>query len=464
MASVFHRLSFQSAALAAGLLAGVAGAESAAAQQTPDPAVGRTAYEQSCARCHGDQGHGDGVDAKRFYPRPRDLTKGIYKFRSTASGTPPTDQDLFATITYGLPGSNMPDWQHLDEQTRWNLVAYLKSLSPVFQDTPPIPVEVAPDPGASRADAAKGKQLYVQLGCAACHGALGRANGTSAAGLVDDWGMPIRPADLTQGWALRGGHDPHAILLRVVAGIDGTGMPSYADALSKEDAWHLAYYVASLQEAPHWNVIANVAHVRGTLPAAPEDPAWAAAERSDLRLRNAVTHDGDWAQPPTVRAVAVQALTNGEAVAFRVSWDDPVENREAASDAFALLLKPAGGEGDVVTLQAWPYHGAPALDALYWSAQTGRIGEGIANSFDWLRAANGALIPLAGQAQYQNGRWTLVLQRALHPEQPAAGGLMDAHGLTAVAVAVWDGSNPSARAISPWLDLRLQPTTHSHKD
>lgn len=461
MAPVPYRPSVLSLVLAAVLCAGPGAAErAAAAQQAPDLSAGQAAYVQSCARCHGDQGRGDGVDAQRFYPRPRDLTKGIYKFRSTASGTPPTDQDLFDTITRGLPGTNMPDWQQLDEATRWNLVAYLKSLSPVFAETPPSPVTLAPSP--ARADLAKGQQVYAQLGCAACHGPAGRANGTSAAGLVDDWGLPIRPANLTHGWALRGGHDPRAILLRVVSGIDGTGMPSYADAVSPEDAWQLAYYVASLQEAPQWNAVADVAVISGTLPATPEDAAWAAAARTDLRLRNAVTREGVWEEPPTVQAVTVHALTNGATLAIRLTWDDPSENRSEPADAAALLLKPAGTEGDAVTLQAWPYHGAPALDVCLWSAQTGRIGEAVAGSFDRARAGNGSLVPLAGQAQYTDGRWTLVMQRPLQPEQPSGAGLVQAPGLTAVAVAVWDGGNPTARAVSPWLDLRLRTTTRTH--
>src|SRR3989338_5839677 len=249
----------------------------------PDLEVGRAAYQQSCARCHGDQGRGDGVDAKRFSPLPRDLTLGVYKFRSTASGTPPTDEDLFRTITDGLPGSHMPDWRHLDEATRWQLVAYLKSLSPVFEQTRPEPVPVAADPGPARADLAKGRQVYEQLGCAACHGPQGRANGSSAAGLVDDWGKPIRPANLTKGWSYRGGSEPRAVMLRLLAGIDGAGMPSYTGAVSPEDAWQLAYYVASLQEPAHWNLVTRDTRVTGTLPTAGDDPRWASAERTDGR-------------------------------------------------------------------------------------------------------------------------------------------------------------------------------------
>ena len=255
----------------------------AAKPPAPDAKAGHAAYDRSCARCHGVQGKGDGLDSKRFYPRPRDLSLGVYKFRSTASGTPPTDEDLYHTLTHGLPGSNMPDWQQLDEATRWQLVYYLKSLSPVFQDTPPAPVTMPTDPGPKHADLQQGKDLYRKLGCAACHGAAGRANGTSAATLVDDWGMPIRPADFTQGWTFRGGDQPRDIAMRLLTGIDGAGMPSYAEAVSGQDIWHLAYYVASLQERPSWRMVAHPLRVAGALPMTLDDPRWAQAEPTDVQ-------------------------------------------------------------------------------------------------------------------------------------------------------------------------------------
>ena len=422
----------------------------------PDPQAGEAAYRQSCARCHGDEGRGDGVDATRFYPRPRDLTTGVYKFRTTVSGTPPTDQDLLRTITEGLPGSNMPDWKHLDEATRWQLVYYLKSLSPLFAQTAPEPVAVATDPGSSHADRAKGKLLYEQLGCAACHGSSGRASGTSAAGLVDDWGKPVRPADLTKGWSLRGSPDARAIMLRVLTGIDGAGMPSYAGAVSPEDAWQLAYYVASLQEPPHWNLVTHATRVTGTLPTASDDPRWVSAERTDVRLRQAVSPTGEWVYAPTVTSVAFQTLYNEEAVAFRIVWNDPTEDQGAAADRLALLLRPPGAQGDVVTLQAWPSAGAPALDLCTWSAQTGQVTEAVADDFHSVPQAHGEPVPLKGAAQYADGRWTLVVQRALRPSSPPGAALLTSEAFNAAAFAVWDGAVPEARAVSMWIDVVLQ--------
>ena len=440
--------------LAAALIWLAGGRVAASERPAPDPKAGQAAYGRYCARCHGAAGQGDGVDAKRFYPRPRDLTMGVYKFRSTASGTPPTDDDLFRTISRGLPGSNMPDWQQLDEAVRWQLVDYLKSLSPAFDQTPPAPVAVPPDPGAKRADLAKGKTAYQQLGCAACHGPMGRANGMSSAGLVDDWGMPVRPADFTQGWSFRGGAEPRDIALRLLTGIDGAGMPSYAEAVSGEDIWHLAYYVASLQEPPAWHMIAHPLRVAGALPAAADDPRWHEAESTDVRLRNVVQPSGEWAHPPTVRAVRMQAVYNEEAIVFRLTWDDPT--REAADspapDGVALVLKPADTQGDVVTLQAWPYAGAPVLEFCHWTA-AGTAVDARASDFNTHGWAGAALTASAG---YDDGRWQVMLQRPLQPAAPERAAAITAKAFTSIAFVVWDGGNAEARAVSPWIDLSLR--------
>ncbi len=413
-----------------------------------DPAAGRAAYQQQCARCHGEQGKGDGVDAKRFYPRPRDLALGVYKFRSTASGTPPTDDDLFHTITEGLPGSNMPDWKHLDEATRWHLVDYLKNLAPIFEETMSEPVPVAADPTAARADLAKGKAVYEQLGCAACHGVQGRANGTSAAGLVDDWGKPIRPANLTKGWSYRGGSAPRDTMLRLLTGIDGAGMPSYTGAVSPENAWQLAYYVASLQEPPHWNLIARVARINGQLPSTLDDPRWQSAERTDVRLRNAVEASGEWVEPPIIVSVTFRVMYNEEGIALLAMWDDPTQDQGESPDRLALLLRSPGVQGDVVSLQAWPYEGAPKLDVCLWSADTAQVEEAVAESYERTDAST-----LVSSAHYEDGRWRLLVQRALRPASPAGAAALTADVLHPIAFTIWDGANSSARAVSPWIDL-----------
>jgi DMSO reductase family type II enzyme heme b subunit len=275
--------------------------------------------------------------------------------------------------------------------------------------------------------------------------------------------MSIRPANLTQGWNYRGWPDARSVMLRVVTGIDGSQMPSYAEAVSPEDAWQLAYYVTSLHETPHWDRIARAAAIEGTLPTTPEDPRWAQVERTDVRLRHAVNADGAWEDAPTVDRVSVQAVFNAEAVAFRLTWDDPSEDVEAA-DTVALVLKPEGVRGDVVSLQAWPYDGAPALDLCYWFAGAGFALEVVVPDFRPPIAAEATPAERTASAQYDDGRWSLIIQRPLHPMSPEGAAAFTSGEATSMAVVIWDGGTGSPRAVSPWQEIVLgaPETPHAH--
>jgi cytochrome c oxidase cbb3-type subunit 2 len=412
---------------------------------------------QQCARCHGDAGKGDGYYGKRLYPKPRDLTSGVYKFRSTASGTSPTDEDLFHTVTHGLPAGNMPDWPHLDEATRWQLVYYLKTLSPAFTDQPPQPVDIGRDPGVKHADLKRGRAVYEQLGCAACHGVSGRANGTSAAGLVDDWGQAIRPADLTQGWSYRGGSEPREIATRILTGISGAPMPSYAEATTPDDVWQLAYYVRSLQQEPRWtmlNTVPQVAH----LPTSIDDVGWQAAKRVDLRLRLAANAQGEVTAPSTVTAVSVWAVTDGTQLGLRLQWHDPSEDRTEALDAVAVALRPTGVLGDRVSLQYWPLRDSPPLDVSLWSsAHPDYAVEGVVKRYESLLAPSASGLSLPAHARYDDGVWTVMLMRPMEPAQPVGGAQLTSARVAPIAFVVWDGGNPHQRAVSGWLELIIGP-------
>jgi mono/diheme cytochrome c family protein len=70
-----------SAALAA--LSGTA----LATPPVPEAAArGHKAFDRYCISCHGVEGDGRGPSAEWLDPRPRILTSGTFKFRSTASG------------------------------------------------------------------------------------------------------------------------------------------------------------------------------------------------------------------------------------------------------------------------------------------------------------------------------------------------------------------------------------------
>src|SRR3990167_8913357 len=87
-------------------------------------ASGKSVYEQRCAVCHGIEGKGDGPAQQFLYPKPRDLTAGKFKIRSTPSL--PTDDDLLRIISNGIPGTAMPGWAALPMRERKDIVAYVK--------------------------------------------------------------------------------------------------------------------------------------------------------------------------------------------------------------------------------------------------------------------------------------------------------------------------------------------------
>ena len=97
--------------------------------ETPELRVrGREIYEKKCAACHGFDGKGEGEAAYLLYPKPRDFVRAYYRMVSTWEGFP-TDEDLYFTISRGIPGSAMPAWAHLSEEDRWALVYYVKSFA-----------------------------------------------------------------------------------------------------------------------------------------------------------------------------------------------------------------------------------------------------------------------------------------------------------------------------------------------
>ena len=73
--------------------------------------AGKEIYDFRCAPCHGFSGKGDGPAAMTLDPRPRDFTRGLFKFKSTPKGEVVADEDLYRTISRGIPGSAMPSWK-----------------------------------------------------------------------------------------------------------------------------------------------------------------------------------------------------------------------------------------------------------------------------------------------------------------------------------------------------------------
>ncbi len=211
-----------------------------------DIQLGESIYRENCAACHGDKGDGKGPQADKLKIKPRDFTTGFYKFRSTPSRSLPLDQDIFRTISRGVRRTSMLAQLQLSEQERWAVVRYLKTFSKRFsEERPGQAIAVPPAPSANPKLVALGKAKYEDAGCAQCHGSEGRGDGPSANGLKDDWGNPISPSDLTLK-PFKSGPNPDDLYRTLSTGLNGTPMPSYADAFSPKDRWALVSYILSI--------------------------------------------------------------------------------------------------------------------------------------------------------------------------------------------------------------------------
>ncbi|GAB4533764.1 MAG: hypothetical protein Kow0063_16140 [Anaerolineae bacterium] len=98
-----------------------------------DPAnlqAGRVLYQRHCATCHGEAGRGDGPAGHTLRLKPANLADpgGViqkpldYWFWRVSEGG--------AAEPFHSQGSVMPPWKyHLSETERWQVIAYVRSLT-----------------------------------------------------------------------------------------------------------------------------------------------------------------------------------------------------------------------------------------------------------------------------------------------------------------------------------------------
>ncbi len=479
------------------LLALFAAAPHALAGQEDAATAGKVVYDRWCAECHGETGQGDGSAAASMLPRPRDFAQALYQIRTTGSGQIPTDADIRFAIENGLPGTTMPGWPNLTDQEIDDVIVYLKSFSRFFAQGPaPEPLDFGSDPGGGPAAIEAGAAAYLTMLCEECHGLSGRGDGTSAPTLEDWRGLPIRAADLTEAWVFNGGSSVEDMHTRMLTGLDGTPMPSAIDAMnsgvvSPDEVWQLAHYLASFgpREMPPLREVIRVGRAEGGLPADGGEEAWVGVEAFHFPLSGQVVQlPRNFS--PTVDGLWVQGLHDGNDVALRVQWNDPSNSPDpnwdewqnkitAALDldgAEAIALDSAGAPSvrppDAVFLQ-FPFEMPEGTDRPYflmgdarepvylwtWDSETG-VGAGRGRGLDSVEPL--AEDPVAGEATWEEGRWTLYVRRPIEVESE---GLDFVEGTpTPIAFQAWDGSSAEVgkrSSVSTWYYILLEPPASS---
>ena len=262
----------------------------------------RQLYLKYCAQCHGEKGDGEGYATPHLLPRPRNFTTGKFKVRTTPNGALPTHQDLVNIIRRGMPYTSMPAWPDLSDQEVSDLAHFITTFSPDFSnaENAPKPVELPSAPNATNESIELGKKLYEETGCVKCHGTLGRGDGPSAPTLMDDWGHPIRAADLAQSWTFRGGSSREDIFRTMSTGLNGTPMPSFADALTPEQRWAITDFIVSLSgsNGPGYTNLVVAKHVRDPIDLAKGAASFASAPVARFPIVGQIMEPGRAFHPP----------------------------------------------------------------------------------------------------------------------------------------------------------------------
>lgn len=329
---------------------------------SPEPSAemieaGKRVYFTKCVWCHGVEGAGDGPGADRLWPRPRNFNQGTFKIRHTASGELPLfdskkpipgQNDLFETVTHGLPGSAMPPWEGiLTEEQRLQVLSFVttqlvqdRSFTDKETETQTILqlAELKPKP-ATEESVKRGSELVVEKKCVECHGMEGRGDG-NAFNLKDDWGFSIQPADWRKCWNFRGSRqDPYNVanIFRTFStGVNGTPMPSFADNTTVDERWDIANFVNSLCERdaegnplpidpltdkPKINFVIPSDKVEGEIPDDMEAEAWQKAPKRYVAMGGQITH-----KPRNfvnrIDDLWVRSLYNDEHIVYLIEWDD----------------------------------------------------------------------------------------------------------------------------------------------
>jgi mono/diheme cytochrome c family protein len=473
---------------------------------------GKNLYLKNCAQCHGEKGDGEGYATPHLYPRPRDFTSGRFKVRTTPSGALPTHQDLVNIIRRGMPYSSMPAWPNLSEQEVTNLAYFLTTFSADFSSAEniPQPVPLPSAPAVTPESIELGKKLYVETGCIKCHGNLGRGDGPSAPTLMDDFGQPIRAANLAQSWTFRGGSSREDIFRTMTTGLNGAPMPSFADSLPVEQRWAITDYIVSLSgsDGPGYTNLVVAKPVQDPIDLAKGAASFESAPVARFPILGQITEPGRAFHPPTT-SVTVQAIYDAESIALLVRWHDmgsdkggknglslpvpPEEEEQSPGGA-----KPAGdnpfGDAAVATEQpaadpfaaettaaaeASEFSDAVAIQipsVLTTGARKPYFIFGDAQNpvdlwfFDLARpgpfqftgrgsadiAANDTG-DLTGVASYDQGEWSVIFKR---PLAATSGAALSPAQFMPVAFSVWDGfsrERGNRRGLTVWYSLYLEP-------
>lgn len=85
-------------------------------------ARGRALFRDKCALCHGVRADGQGVRRHSLSGHPANFQNKDWRANASA-------RQVYGVLSEGKQGTSMPAWPTLSDSEKWDLVAYVLSVS-----------------------------------------------------------------------------------------------------------------------------------------------------------------------------------------------------------------------------------------------------------------------------------------------------------------------------------------------
>ncbi len=255
-----------------------------------DVAAGAKLFGAHCASCHGEDGRGKTDAAKALRLAPTNLAGVGYMCRTTDARpfAVPSDADIESALERGSHRGRK-DIVALDATARRSLTLHVKTLAREYANpTSPLAI-IEAEPSDDPASRARGRTIYLTVGCWRCHG-LDGAGGEAAAISNIRWNdqaiTSLTPLGARKDYVC--GDAPDAVYRVTALGISAAGatiMPRYQEFLEEfARPWKVkpADWTRSIDGKA---TPAEVAEIRKWLEQLPEHEAVTALKPSEKRAR-----------------------------------------------------------------------------------------------------------------------------------------------------------------------------------
>ena len=297
----------------------------------------------------------------------------------------------------------------------------------------------------------------------------------------------------------------------MTTGLNGTPMPSFADALQPEQRWAITDFIASLssEDGPGYTNLVVAKYSLDPIDLTKGAASFASAPVARFPIIGQITEPGRQFHPPAT-SVRVQAIYDAESIALLVRWNDmradntgkneptlavPIEEEEEAATSGAASKGGVFGDQEVAQppAAADPFAEAPAAAAAPPSEFSDAVAIQIPTQvptgarkpyfifgdaqnsvdlwfFDLARPdplqftgrGSADLAPndtgdVTGVASYDQGEWSVIFKR---PLRASSGAPFTPGRFLPVAFSVWDGfsrERGNKRGLTAWYSIYVEP-------